>query len=137
MGTSNGPGDLPTTWRERAAFLQQFGDPTAARLWQLAAVELKAALKALGDKTLTLVEAVALSGYSADHLGYLVRHGKLTNHGRNNAPRVRRAAPHKRPSRTLLPFSSLGCRPTHTWGADSTLCRNEMTAQLSTRIDRG
>src|SRR6266704_314927 len=91
MGTSSGPGDLPTTWRERAAFLQQFGDPTSARLWQLAAVELEATLKAVGDETLTLVEAAALSGYSADHLGHLVRHGQLRNVGRKNAPRIRRA----------------------------------------------
>ncbi len=103
MGTSN-PGDLPTTWRERAAFLQQFGDPASARLWQYAAVELEAALKAVGDETLTLVEAAALSGYSADHLGHLVRHGKLRNVGRKNAPRIRRAdLPIKSPTRPGRP----------------------------------
>ncbi len=78
-------------WRERAAYLDQFGDPTSARLWRLAALELDAALKALGEETLTLVEAAALSGYSADHLGHLVRHGQLRNVGRKNAPRIRRA----------------------------------------------
>ncbi len=104
MGTSSGPGDLPTTWRERAAFLQQFGDPTSARLWQLAAVELEATLKAVGDETLTLVEAAALSGYSADHLGHLVRHDKLRNVGRKNAPRIRRAdLPIKSPTRPGRP----------------------------------
>ena len=104
MGTSNGPGDLPKTWRERAALLQEFGDPTSARLWQLAAVELEAAVKAVGDETLTLVEAAALSGYSADHLGHLVRHGKLRNCGRKNAPRIRRAdLPIKSPTKPGRP----------------------------------
>ena len=85
------PASLLPQWRERAAYLEQFGDPTSARLWRLAALELEDALKALGDETLTLVEAAAVSGYSADHLGHLVRNGTITNYGRKNAPRVRRA----------------------------------------------
>ncbi len=31
------PGALSTTWRKRAQFLSDFGDPNSARLWQLAA----------------------------------------------------------------------------------------------------
>ena len=85
------PASLLIAWRERAAYLEQFGDPTSARLWRLAALELDAALKALGDETLTLVEAAAVSGYSADHLDHLVRSGTIINYGRKNAPRVRRA----------------------------------------------
>ena len=63
------PGDSPTTWRQRAEFLSDYGDPNTARLWQLAATELEQALRALGAETLTLVEAAAVCGYSADHLG--------------------------------------------------------------------
>jgi hypothetical protein len=38
-----------------------------------------------------------VTGYSADHLGRLIREGKLANHGRPNAPRVRAAdLPRKR-----------------------------------------
>jgi hypothetical protein len=81
------PASLLIAWRERATYLEQYGDPTSGRLWQLAALELDAALKALGEETLTLVEAAALSGYSADHLGHLIRHGQLRNCGRKNAPR--------------------------------------------------
>ncbi len=81
--------DLPTTWRERAAYLEQFGDPTSAKLWRLAAVELEQALKAHGAETLSLTEAAAISGYTADHLGSLIRQGKLPNAGRPNAPRIR------------------------------------------------
>ncbi len=76
------PGDLPAQWRERAQFLSAYGDSSSARLWQLAATELDQALRALGAETLTLVEAAAMCGYSADHLGSLVRKGKLSNYGR-------------------------------------------------------
>jgi hypothetical protein len=38
---------------------------------------------------LTLAQAAALCGYSADHLGRLVRTGALFNYGRLHAPRVR------------------------------------------------
>ena len=88
--TPTSPGDLPAQWRDRAQFLSNFGDPHSARLWQTAAVELERALQELGEETLTLVEAARISGYSADHLGSLIRKGKLPNYGRTNAPRVRR-----------------------------------------------
>ena len=86
-----GPSKLPAEWRRRAKFLDDFGDPNTARLWNLAAAELDQALEAFGEQTLTLVEAAAVSGYSSDHIGSLIRSGTLTNHGRPNAPRVRRA----------------------------------------------
>ena len=91
MDRTLSPGGLPTAWRGRAQFLDDFGDPNSARLWQLAAAELDQALQAHGEATLTLVEAAAVSGYTPDHIGSLVRSGKLPNHGRPNAPRVRRA----------------------------------------------
>ena len=89
--TEISPGDLPGRWRQRAEFLKEYGDPNAGRLWALAATELDRALKVLGEDALTLVEAAALCGYSADHLGNLVRNGKIPNVGRKHAPRVRRA----------------------------------------------
>jgi hypothetical protein len=42
-----------------------------------------------GASLLTLTQAAHVCGYSADHLGRLVRTGQLTNHGRRHAPRVR------------------------------------------------
>lgn len=42
-----------------------------------------------GEDLLTLTEAAEECGYSADHLGALVRSGKLTNYGRKLAPRVK------------------------------------------------
>jgi hypothetical protein len=103
-GVVDHPASLLTRWRERAAFLDQFGDPTGARLWHLAAVELEQALKAQGNDTLTLVEAAALSGFTADHLGWLVKEGKLANYGRKGAPRIRRAdLPLKSPAKSGRP----------------------------------
>ena len=42
------------------------------------------------EATLSLVEAASESGYSADHLGRLVRDGKIPNAGRPGAPRIAR-----------------------------------------------
>ena len=39
---------------------------------------------------MSLVEAASECGYSADHLGRLVRSGQIPNAGRANAPKVRR-----------------------------------------------
>ena len=41
------------------------------------------------DEPLSLTEAAKRAGYSADHIGRLVREGKVPNVGRKNAPRVR------------------------------------------------
>lgn len=66
------------------------------------------------DETLSLQEAARESGYSPDHLGRLLRDGKLPNAGRPNAPRIRRRdLPRKptalRPDRP--PVSLLGATP--------------------------
>ena len=85
------PGDLPGVWRQRAAFLKEYGDPSSGRLWALAATELDQALRVLGEEVLTLPEAAAVCGYSSDHLGTLVRKGKIANYGRKGSPRIRRS----------------------------------------------
>lgn len=53
------------------------------------------------NERLSLTRAAAESGYSADHLGRLVREGKLANVGRPNAPKVRRADLPRKPARRL------------------------------------
>ncbi len=50
--------------------------------------KLKAA-DGIDEELLTLSAAATRCGYSADHLGALVRDGKLPNYGKKNAPRVK------------------------------------------------
>ena len=50
------------------------------------------------DALLSLTAAARVCGYSADHLGRLVRAGTLVNHGRPNAPRVRRGDLPRKPA---------------------------------------
>ena len=85
------PGDLPSRWRDRAETLRTYGDPNSARLWEIAAVELERAWGTFGEQTLSLAEAARVSGFTANHLGSLVKRGKITNAGRTGAPRIRRS----------------------------------------------
>jgi hypothetical protein len=91
MENTSTPRNLSTTWRQRADFLRDYGDTNVARLWELAARELDAAVEAHGDGTLSLKEASRESGYTADHLGVLVKRGTIPNAGSSGAPRIRRA----------------------------------------------
>jgi hypothetical protein len=56
------------------------------------------ALDASGGEVLSLVDAAAECGYSADHLGRLVRSGQLPNSGRRKAPKIRRRDLPKKPA---------------------------------------
>lgn len=83
------PADLPALWRERAQLLRKHGGDPAAKVWELAAAELAQAVRRAEDHGLTLVDAARRSGYTADHLGAMIRDGTLPNAGRKNAPRIR------------------------------------------------
>ncbi|MDE2782551.1 MAG: hypothetical protein OXK77_06320, partial [Gemmatimonadota bacterium] len=53
------------------------------------------------------VEAARESGYSADHLGRLVRDGRIPNAGRPGAPRIARTdLPRKAPAEPLPALAS-------------------------------
>lgn len=67
------------------------------------AAELERAAADYGAELLGLRDAAAESGYSADHLGRLVRDGALPNAGKPNAPRIRRCDLPRRPGH--------GCQP--------------------------
>src|SRR4051812_48858320 len=86
METKPMPEELPARWRERAEYLRQFGDTNCAKLWELAASELEAALQISGKELLTLGQAAKLSGLTPDYIGELIRTGKLKNYGREGAP---------------------------------------------------
>ena len=79
---------LPAIWRKRAKLLRRYGGETPAAALERCADELEAKLVERDDTTFSLVEAARESGYSADHLGRLVRDGKIPNAGRPGAPRI-------------------------------------------------
>jgi hypothetical protein len=84
-----GPGELVAAWRDRAASLRRYA-PEVANALEDVAGELEARLRETEADLLTLQAAARESGHSADHLGRLILAGKLENHGRKHAPKVRR-----------------------------------------------
>ena len=87
---------LSAAWRRRAKALRRYGSESPAVALERCAEELDATLVERDETTYSLVEAARESGYSADHLGRLVRDGKIPNAGRPGAPRIaRRDLPRK------------------------------------------
>ena len=62
-----------------------------ARLCEEVLEDLGLLIETQGETVLSLSGAAELSGYSREHLGRLVKEGKLANVGRPGAPRVRRS----------------------------------------------
>ncbi|WP_419163956.1 hypothetical protein [Candidatus Palauibacter sp.] len=79
---------LPADWRRQAKSLRRYGGETPAAALERCAADLEATLVERDETTFSLVEASRESGYSADHLGRLVRDGKIPNAGRPGAPRI-------------------------------------------------
>jgi len=103
--------DLVIVWRQRARELEPYAAP-AATAYTKAADELEAALAATESNDLTIGQASDVTGYSPDHLGRMIRQGKLENIGEKHRPRLRRAdveqlstSPRKR--RADLPSNSV------------------------------
>jgi hypothetical protein len=82
---------LSTRWRALAETLRAHAAEGAALAYERTADELDAALRLQADELLTLEEASAESGLTADHLGREVRNARIPNAGRKGAPRIRRA----------------------------------------------
>ena len=80
--------ELPLAWRNRAAALERYAPAVAQAMCDLAA-ELETALREADLDTLTLTAAAKRSGYCREHLGRLLREGRIPNAGRPNAPRIR------------------------------------------------
>ena len=80
---------LPCVWRARADDIGRFS-PAAAEAFREAAAQLDAALIAADAEVLTLEQAEAESGYSADHLRHLIASNKIANAGAKGRPRIRR-----------------------------------------------
>ncbi len=79
---------LSDVWRTRAKSLRRYGSEAPALALEACAAELEAAWRESDSTVLTLTAAARESGYSADHLGRLVREGKIPNAGRRGAPKI-------------------------------------------------
>ena len=79
---------LPADWRRHAKALRRYGGDTPAAAIERCADDLEATLIERDETTFSLVEAARESGYTANHLGRLVRDGKIPNAGRPGAPRI-------------------------------------------------
>ena len=77
-----------------------------------------------GSELLNLTQAALLSGYDPDTLGRLVREGRLANHGKKHAPRVRKSDLPRKPLR--FPGRPLHVRPA-----------SRQTARASRKTPRG
>jgi hypothetical protein len=93
------PHELSKYWRAHAAEIESYA-PHAAAAFQRAADQLELALNTSANEVLTLDQAAAESGYSADHLGRLLREQKIPNAGRANAPRILRGDLPRKPAIT-------------------------------------
>ena len=90
-------GSVIERWTERANEWKKLdvsvkGAPLAEEI----IADLEAIAAGTNSEELTVTQAAEATGYTADHIGRLVREGKLTNYGRKGAPRVRRSELPKR-----------------------------------------
>lgn len=78
------------TWQAEAAQLdERYGQAALSRLTLKHVEDIQRALDAIITATVSLAEASTASGYSADHLGRLIRESKVTNYGTKARPRVK------------------------------------------------
>jgi hypothetical protein len=83
--------DFRARWLTRRDELRRFGAlVVGADLLDELLADVSAILRTAEDDLMTPTEAARECGYSAEHLARLVREGKLINHGRPHAPRIRR-----------------------------------------------
>jgi hypothetical protein len=83
--------ELPETWRLLAVQQRNLGAEPQARTLEHCADQLSRELLRRDDELLTLQGAADESGYSLDHLGRMLREGKIPNAGRKAKPLIRRA----------------------------------------------
>ena len=88
---------LLDAWLKQAEALRRYGGENLAVVLERCADELEVTIRERDETTLTLTSAARESGYTREHLGRLVRDGKIPNAGRPGAPRIaRRHLPRKR-----------------------------------------
>ena len=83
--------ELSEEWRALAEQQRRLGAEPQARTLEYCADALWSALAANDDELLSLHQAAHESGYTPDHLGRLLREGKVQNAGRKARPLIRRS----------------------------------------------
>ena len=84
------PSQLPSLFRNRAEMLRRdHGAEGQALNIEWCLKHLERALQEQANQLLNLQEAADLSGYTADHLGRMVRDGTIPSAGRKGAPKIR------------------------------------------------
>jgi hypothetical protein len=82
--------EVMESWKAEAEKLEErYGDFAGAAICRAHVKDLRHALTDFVHETLNLTDAAERCGYSADHLGRMIRDGKLKNYGRKNAPQLR------------------------------------------------
>lgn len=86
------PSEFLDKWAAEAEAMERRGvSVTGASLLAEVLADFRAAVASEAEAILSLSEAAARSGYSDEHLGRLVREGRVPNAGRKGAPRIRLA----------------------------------------------
>lgn len=89
-------------WEKQARELEQLGAlVNGAALCRVILQDFTLTLGATADRVASLAEAASESGYSVEHLGRMVRQGRIPNAGRPNAPRIRLGDLPRKPSGKL------------------------------------
>ncbi|MQA91099.1 MAG: hypothetical protein GEU90_12825 [Gemmatimonas sp.] len=83
--------ELSDEWRALAEQQRRLGAEPQARTLEYCADALRSVLVANDDELLNLQQAADESGYTPDHLGRLIREGRLPNAGRKARPLIRRS----------------------------------------------
>ena len=84
------PADLAMEFRSTAKVFREHADESIAIAYEKCANRVEQAFNEEDNVLLNLQQASEESGYSADHLGRLVREDKIPNTGRQGAPRIAR-----------------------------------------------
>ena len=113
-GTPSGPAReaFLAKWRDEADAMRRRGAlvPGAA-LCDEVLRDVVAVFETEQDALLTLQEAAARSGYTTDHLGKLIRQGRLANAGRWHSPRIKARDLPRKPAAALEPPGPRGYDP--------------------------
>ena len=93
------PGQFLAKWTAEAEAMHRRGVlVNGAGLCHEILTDFRAVMASQAELVLSLPEAAARSGYTAEHLGRMVREGRISNAGRKGSPRIRAADLPRKPA---------------------------------------